>query len=83
MARIGWRAIALDTYLLSNGTTLRLGHDCDPRMLLRLATADLEVSVAAYSDLSCTLSSIDKADGFHRASSSASGFRPIGALPSL
>ena len=78
MARIGWRAILVDTYLLASGITLKLGQDCDPRMLKALAMADLEEVIAAQSGLSEELSSIDKADGFHRATSRASGFQPLG-----
>ena len=83
MARIGWRAISVDTYLLASGITLKLGQDCDPRMLKALAMADLEEVIAAQSGLSEELSSIDKADGFHRATSRASGFKPLGTLPGL
>ena len=52
-------------------------------MLCGLAVADLEVSIAVQSDLSDALTSIDKADGFHRATSSASGFVPLGTLPGM
>ena len=81
MSRIGWRAVAIDRYITSKGVTFSLGQNCDPKMLFRLAYADLEVSLAVYSDLSSTLTSIEEADGFHRASSSASGFIPLGCLP--
>ena len=74
MTRIGWRAVAVDTYIMANGTVLKLSVDCDPRMLLALAMVGLEVAVAVQSDLFEALASMDKADGFHRAKSSASGW---------
>ena len=80
LSRIGWRARGIDEVVTVSGLNLKLGEDCDPKMLLRLARKDLEAAIAADSDLAATLTSIATPDGYHRASSQVCGFVPIGTL---
>ena len=81
LRRIKWRNKRLDCVLLGNGISFTLGADGDPKMAMRLARRDLEAVTLAESGLAGTLSSVTVPDGYHRASSSVSGFVPIGLLP--
>ena len=81
LERVRWKIVGPRRFLLANGTSFELGRDGDPKMAMRLATRDLVNVTCAESDLAVTLSSLSVPDGYHRASSAASGHIPIGALP--
>ena len=81
--RIGWHANGIRGVPTEKGCSLVLGDNCDPKMLLRLAGSALERKLALDSGLSATLTSIDTADGYHRAASRASDFVPLGSLSGL
>ena len=83
LKRIGWQAQDISSIITEKGCSMRLGVNCDPKMLLRLASTALERKLAIESGLSAQLSSLQVADGYHRASSQASGFVPMGKLPGL
>ena len=83
LKRIGWHARGSNAVVTEQSIILTLGGNCDPKMLLRLASAALGKKLAQDSSLSATLSSVEVADGYHRASSQASAFQPLGVLPGL
>ena len=83
LKRIGWQARGVAEVITENGSVMTLGGNCDPKMLLRMAGGALGRKLALDSGLSATLTSIDVADGFHRAASRASAFEPLGKLPGL
>ena len=83
LQRVGWKACDFQTIELASGRRLELGRNCDPKMLLRLASQAIEESIAVQSELANTLSSIEMPDGYHRASSSASEHVPIGTLTGM
>ena len=79
--RVRWKLLGPRRFSLANGTSFELGRDGDPKMAMRLATRDLVNITCAESDLADTLTSLSVPDGYHRASSAASGHIPIGLLP--
>ena len=83
LERIGWHSTGIDSVITERGQELKLGGECDPIMLLRLASTALDRKMALESDLAASLTSIHTADGCHRATSIASNFAPIGDLPGL
>ena len=83
LKRIGWQAPSISSIITEKGCSLMLGANCDPKMLLRLASVALERRLALDSGMPEQLSSIHVADGYHRASSQASGFVPMGKLLGL
>ena len=81
LRRIGWKMLGVDGVVTDREQTLRLGVDCDPKMLLRMASSALERRLSVESRLSDELSSIHVPDGNHRAASRANHFAPMGSLP--
>ena len=80
LERVKWKWVGPLRYLTANGTSFELGKHGDPKMAMRLATRDLEMTTGACSNLSASLASIGVPDGYHRAASAASGFIPVGQI---
>ena len=75
--------LELPSVVDEKGNMLSLGHGCDPKMLLRLAGRALSRRLAINSSLAGQLTSINVADGNHRASFQVGGHAPMGTLGGL
>ena len=83
VAKLGWVATSINSVIVDGSTQLQLGENADPKMLIRLAVEALTRSLAVQSSVVEDLTSLHVPNGYHRASSAASGHVPIGTLPGL